>query len=231
VDSQGYRYYYPLTGGDDGVRAYLGGSGTTNSDGFVVASVQMAPDFSNNAGLLQVGETKSLDYSWDCFPLGGNGTKVFVEYETAGSTTYHCGKSSSQLDSFGYGNVFSLSYSGSTWTARQNDGAIWCATPGGGGGCTDVSLGFTDAYSLAFAEGVFDPSAGGAPPSLAMTYGPAGDTPWEYTSDGGASWTVIGSSNHSAPWNSDTDGDGDGDWYVYADPSPFNINFHGGYGS
>jgi hypothetical protein len=209
-DSQGYRYRN-LGGSDNGVRAYLAGSGHTNHTGTVLGNVAMESSLSDPlAGFIQAGE---VQYSSDWLGQCGQGVTVaMVEYVPQDSNTYHCPVHDA-ISPFGSGGGFSVRYSNGAWESWRDGSKVWTASS---------SLGFTSGYSLAFNESWVNPSNGGQ--ALAMTYGPSGHTAWGFSTDGGATWSQIVT---SLAYNDDSDGDSDGDWSMGGSPSPFNLNWGG----
>jgi hypothetical protein len=224
VDSQAYWYHW--NGSDDGVRAYIAGSGYASGWGFILTSVQTINLIADpSPGMLQIGETQSSGgYAWSCFPSGASGTKVFVEYHIYGAGTYECPVLNSE-PGFGDGHLFAVKHSSGYWHALEDGNSLWSSGNG-------IDLNFSTGHSVAFAEAVFDPSPSYSLPAEAITFGPLHQIGYSFTTDHGVSWTDVSNSCPSCYNNLDTDFDwdlnNDNDWNLYALPSPFNINFDRG---
>jgi hypothetical protein len=213
-DSQGDLVRQNAVGTDFATRAYLAGSGHTNSAGNVIASVGIQETLppASPGGMIQAGEQQeSSGWTNDC----GTGEQGrFVEYFLHGSPgTPHCPLSCRTGYNFGNGHLFAVAYDATNgWTAFQDSVAV--CNPNSG------SLGFTGGYSVAKAETHVDPTNTG--PALAMTWGPTCCTAWEYRAGSGG-YNVIGSSYVA---ENDSLG-GDPNWLFSSDHSPLNINWQG----
>lgn len=215
-DSQGIRYRPASTGGgsDNGTRAYLAGTGHTNSTGGIAATVAIFQNTgASNPGYIQGGEfSQSSDWSSDC--VSGAATDVFLEYFVSGSSIGHCPYHHG-ITAFGNGGLFTVAEAANGWEFFWNGNGVW--TQSG-------SLGFMDGWSMAFAEAFVNPNKTG--PSYAMTWGPNGQISWQFKTSS-KPYTTIDTSDRWANLDSDKVTDSDGDWNLGGTPSPFNINWTG----
>lgn len=199
---QGSRYRN-LGGSDNGTRAYLAGTGHTNSTGTVLASVGIQQNFSSTAGFIQMGE---IQVSSDFGDICGSGiTAVFVEYYVSGSTTGHCPKHNG-IAAFGNGGLFAVAVGTNGWEAYWNGSAYY----------NPPALGYSSGWTAALAESWADPTKSG--PSYAMTWGPSGQVAWQYKT-ASVGYTTIDTSEVLANTGNN--------WSLGGTPSPFNINWAG----
>jgi hypothetical protein len=182
-------------GSDNGTRANVTGSATNNSAGLVFASVGVqngAPNGSPTA-MLQVGDLKaSSGYANDC---GAGAIGLASERQISGS--YYCDMT---FASFGTDYRLAVVHVSSGWQSYQNGTAIDGPFSG---------LGFSSGYSVARGEAYWS----GTAPSYSFTWGPSGETAWQYTTNGGTSYSTISSASSGQ----------DGGWSFTSLPSPFAI--------
>lgn len=191
--SQGDRYRG--SGSDDGTRANLTGTATNNSAGLVFASVgeQNGPPTGSPTAGLQVGELKETSgYSSDC---GTSSIGIAVEYVI--SSSYSCDMF---FGSFGSDHRFAAVRVSSGWQAYE-DGTVIDGP---------FSLGYTGGYTVARGEAYWASTG----PNFNFTWGPSGETAWQYSTDGGSSYTTVSSASSS----------NDGGWTIGSPPSPFTIS-------
>jgi hypothetical protein len=181
-------------GSDNGTRANVTGSATNNSAGLVFASVDVqndTPAGSPTAGL-QVGDLKETSgYTSDC----GTGS-VGLASERQVSGNYTCDMT---FASFGADHRLAVVKVAAGWQSYE-DGVVIDGP---------FSLGFTAGYSVARAEAYWASTG----PTYGFTWGPSGETAWQYTTDGGSTYTTISTATSGQ----------DGGWSIGSPPSPFSI--------
>jgi hypothetical protein len=194
--NQGGHYYGTVV---DGSRATLTGSATVPSTGGVIASVRVQEDLTSpHGGMFQFGHVKDgASANTSC---GSGNAGFFIEYAPSGGNIT-CNFYSAV---FGSQHKFSV--------LRAADGSGFRAYLDGNIFAGPWQLGFPS-KGVAFAVGEYVFSA---PSFYDFVWGPlTGDTPWQRTSD------------HGATWNTVTSGAGifnDGGWSVGPVPSPFHVS-------
>jgi hypothetical protein len=185
---------------EDGSRATIVGSASVGSYSGVIAAVRIQEnDTDPHAGMFQFGEiSESSTVSTDC----GRGTiGYFIEYAPSGGQL----TCNIYLGGFGTQHKFSV--------LRASNGSGFSAYLDGNYFAGPWALGFPSlgkAYAVAEYNGCCNP-----PTSYDFVWGPTGGTtPWQRTSDYGATWTTVSSG--------DTTFNGGG-WTVQGVPSPFHI--------
>ena len=166
-----------------GTRANITGVGileSSYSSVFAGIGIQNAPPNQTVTAGFQTGElTKNIDGS-DC---ANAGTGYMAEREISG--TLYCDFFYQNPISFGSNHRFAVLYNTTC--------GGWCAYMDGNlvdGPFTNIGMGGAG-YAAARGELYY----GSLEPVFDMTYGPSGYTPWQYTNDGGQSYTTIGSSS------------------------------------
>jgi hypothetical protein len=180
----------------DGSRATLTGSASPSVTGAVIASVGVQRYFPGTSGFFQFGQIATGQYYLS--PCGFGTVSFFVERQPVGGA-YTCNI---------YPGVFGSQHKFAV--LRASDGTF-SAYLDGNFFAGPWSLGFT-AEGVAFALAEYQ---GSAPNSYDFVWGPlTGTTPWQRTSDHGATWYTVTSS--AGVFN-------DGGWSVGPIPSPFHI--------
>jgi hypothetical protein len=153
--------------------------------------------------MMQIGEVDTSSSStMDC---GSNVTGVFVETETSGGN-YVCPKTNG-IAAFGNGGLFAVAHAPSGGLE-----AFWNSNVFYG----PIDVGFSAGYSIARAESRWTSSG----PTYNMTWGPSGQTAWQFKTDGGSYQTInVSSGVQNAP-PLDV-------WHLGGTPSPFTIYYSG----
>jgi hypothetical protein len=159
----------------------------------VIASVRVQ---GNNEGLYQAGETKQDSINSDCG--GPNFDGFFAEWHPDNGGMYKCNV---YTGGFGSDHVFAVVYTSNGYIANL-DGSQFDPPSGA------HTLGFADAQPFAVVEYV-----GNTPNSYDFTWGPSGETPWQYYDPSDNQWHTT---NQANPFNQ-------GGWTVGDPPSPFHI--------
>jgi hypothetical protein len=199
IQSQGYRDH---SSNDNGTRAYLAGTGHNNSTGFQLASVAV----DTSASQIEMGELLSTAGISSSCDLGGEAVAaVFVE------TIVNNGPGQCQfvdaISQFGSGGLFAVAKGTNGWQAFWNSNQV--AGP--------LNMGFVSGTSTVRDEALWT----GAQPSENITFGPMGQTAWQFKVGSGSYQTVQISSG-------DQDPPGTSYWHLGGSPSPFTIYFDGG---
>lgn len=204
-NTQGDLVRFNANGNDNGTRAWLAGTGHPNSTGDVLASVSIQENLAATGGMFQVGEYKSTS-DFVASNCGAGKTAVFAEYFThSAPNTGICAKTSS-ITAFGNGGRFSVAVGSNGWEAIWNSNAFYDPPP----------LGFSSGYSIAKAESYVDPTK--AAPSFAMTWGPSGQTTWDYKTGSNPYSKILDSYVSENDYNN---------WAFFGRTSPLNINWQG----
>jgi hypothetical protein len=197
--SQGVRWH--ANSGHTATRANITGSGWNNSNGIVYASVgiQNAVPTSHSTNGFQVGEYKSYHYTTKC-GTGGEGYAVERVINDQSLCILHGGHT------YGVNHRFAILLTSSC--------GGWCAYVDGSvieGPYNNLGLP-NGGYVVARAESYWT----SATPSYWMTWGPSGYTPWQFSNNGGSSYTTIVYSNGGKDYPN---------WTLQGTPSPFSIYF------
>lgn len=160
-----------------------------------------------------VGEV-SRDFGSDACTSGGVHTDVFFAYRISGQSLFHC-PFHAGIPTFGSGGLFDVVYQNGAWHANWNGNEVQ--------GSPLTGLGFSSGWSVASDVAFVD--KGALAPAEAITFGPQGHNPWQFTTNNGSTYSTIQTSQLDQ--NTDTDDDSDGDWNLQGTPSPFNINWTG----
>jgi hypothetical protein len=213
-------------GSDNGTRSYISGSGyATPVPGEIIAYVAIqdgsyqygtAEDtIIGRAGVVITGELERTGIAQDACG-NGTATEAFFAYRISGQASFHCPYTEAINPHFGSGGLFDVVYQNGAWHANQNGNQVGTAS----------GLGFTSGWSIA-GDQAWVVKNNSTPNSTqeAVTFGQAGNNPWQYTTNNGSTYTNVSVSQ--ADQNTDTDGDSDGDWSLGGTPSPFNIKWTG----
>jgi len=184
-------------GTDNATRANVKGTATNNSAGAVLASVaiQDQPPNQVNSVMLQVGDLKQTSgYTSDC----GTGSIGIMTERQTDPFTYVCDMT---FASFGADHRLAIVHVSGGWQSYE-DGVVIDGPFSLGG--------FLAGYSVARAEAYW----GSTGPSFGFTWGPSGETQWQYSTNGGTSYTTVSSASSL----------NNGGWLIGSPPSPFSIN-------
>lgn len=191
--NQGTRF---TGGGLKGTRAYLSGTMTVPASGGAIATVRVQSAMTSGAGLMQVGPIRhGSSFSSNCGAPGLIGT--MVERRSPGGT-YLCTAYFGSASGNARFAVVKRATADNCWQAFVNGGVL-----------ETRCIGFATGNMLAVGE-----YNGSAPSPYSFTFGPSGQTAWQYTTNNGTSYVTITSATAS----------NGGGWIIGSPPSPFTIS-------